>query len=110
MTDLAFLSPSKSLFWTAAVADTRAMTTDDPLGLEYITQQVGLMMLPTFTTRSSRAQAYAMVLYGLRRAGGTRRGEGRAGHTKAFPFAAARSILRRSGLATGECAHVDFRF
>lgn len=58
-------SPSKSLFWTAAVADSSELSTDDPLGLEYIAQQVGLMLLPTFTTRSSRAQAYAMVLYGL---------------------------------------------
>lgn len=66
MTNLALLtSPSKSLFWTAAVADSSELSTDDPLGLEYIAQQVGLMLLPTFTTRSSRAQAYAMVLYGL---------------------------------------------
>lgn len=67
MTELASLTaPSKSLFWTASVSDGGEMSTDDPLGLEYIAQQVGLMLLPTFTTRSSRAQAYAMVLYGLR--------------------------------------------
>jgi hypothetical protein len=57
--------PERSFFWTAPVTDTGEMTTEDPLGLDYVAQQVGLLMLPTFTTRSTRAQAYAMVLYGL---------------------------------------------
>jgi len=57
--------PERSLFWTAPVTDTGEMTTEDPLGLDYVAQQVGLLMLPTLTTRSTRAQAYAMVLYGL---------------------------------------------
>ncbi len=66
MTHLATLDrPSRSLFWTAPVTDTGEMTTEDPLGLDYVAQQVGLLMLPTLTTRSTRAQAYAMVLYGL---------------------------------------------
>lgn len=57
--------PERSFFWTAPVTDTGEMTTEDPLGLDYVAQQVGLLMLPTLTTRSTRAQAYAMVLYGL---------------------------------------------
>ena len=66
MTHLTTLErPSRSLFWTAPVSDTGEMTTEDPLGLDYVAQQVGLLLLPTLTTRSTRAQAYAMVLYGL---------------------------------------------
>lgn len=57
--------PSRSFFWTAPVSDAGEMTSEDPLGLDYIAQQVGLLLLPTLTTRSTRAQAYAMVLYGL---------------------------------------------
>lgn len=51
-------------FWSAPVQDSE-FTAEDPLALDYIAQQVGLILLPTLTTRSSRAQAYAMVLYGL---------------------------------------------
>jgi hypothetical protein len=57
--------PARSFFWTAPVSDTGEMTAEDPLGLDYVAQQIGLLLLPTLTTRSSRAQAYAMVLYGL---------------------------------------------
>lgn len=57
--------PTKSLFWTALVADESEMNSEDPLGLDYIAQQVGLQLLPTLTTRSTRAQAFATVLYGL---------------------------------------------
>lgn len=66
MTELLSLEqPSRTFFWTAPVLDTGEMTTEDPLGLDYVAQQVGLLLLPTLTTRSTRAQAYAMVLYGL---------------------------------------------
>lgn len=58
-------APAQSLFWTAPAADRSELTSEDPLGLAYIAQQVGLLLLPTLTTRSNRAQAYAMVLYGL---------------------------------------------
>ncbi|MFO0618917.1 MAG: hypothetical protein U0414_40385 [Polyangiaceae bacterium] len=61
--------PSKSLFWTALVSEGSEMNTEDPLGLDYIAQQVGLILLPTLTTRSNRAQAFATVLYGLHIAG-----------------------------------------
>ncbi|MCB9585275.1 MAG: hypothetical protein H6718_07750 [Polyangiaceae bacterium] len=57
--------PHRSFYWTAPVSDSSEMTTEDPLGLDYVAQQVGLLLLPGLTTRSTRAQAYAMVLYGL---------------------------------------------
>jgi hypothetical protein len=57
--------PGRSLCWVAPVAEGSELATEDPLALDYVAQQVGLMLLPTLTTRSSRAQAFAMVLYGL---------------------------------------------
>jgi hypothetical protein len=57
--------PGRSLCWVAPVAADSELATEDPLALDYISQQVGLMLLPALTTRSSRAQAFAMVLYGL---------------------------------------------
>ena len=57
--------PGRALLWVAPVADDSELATEDPLALDYIAQQVGLMLLPALTTRSSRAQAFAMVLYGL---------------------------------------------
>lgn len=66
MTELLSIEqPARSFFWTAPASDTGEMTSEDPLGLDYVAQQVGLLMLPALTTRSTRAQAYAMVLYGL---------------------------------------------
>lgn len=57
--------PGRAFFWTAPVSDQSELATEDPLALDYVAQQVGLSILPTLTTRSSRAQAFAMVLYGL---------------------------------------------
>jgi hypothetical protein len=57
--------PSKSLCWVAPVAEGAELATEDPLALDYLAQQVGLSLLPTLTSRSARAQAFAMVLYGL---------------------------------------------
>lgn len=57
--------PGSSLCWAAPVGDESELATEDPLALDYLAQQVGLVLLPTLTSRSSRAQAYAMVLYGL---------------------------------------------
>jgi hypothetical protein len=57
--------PGRSLCWVAPVAEHSELATEDPLALDYIAQQVGLFLLPALTTRSSRAQAFAMVLYGL---------------------------------------------
>lgn len=57
--------PARSLCWVAPVAEGSELATEDPLALDYIAQQVGLMLLPALTTRTGRAQAFAMVLYGL---------------------------------------------
>lgn len=57
--------PGRSFLWTAVSSEASELATEDPLALDYVAQQVGLMLLPTLTTRSTRAQAYAMVLYGL---------------------------------------------
>lgn len=53
------------LFWTEPVPFNSDFTLEDPLALDYLGQQVGLWLLPGFTTRTSRAQYYAVVLYGL---------------------------------------------
>lgn len=55
----------RSLFWTRPPPSGSELATEDPLALDYISQQIGLWLLPALTTRSSRAQAFAMVLYGL---------------------------------------------
>lgn len=57
--------PGRSLCWVAPVAEESELAAEDPLALDYIAQQVGLLLLPALTTRSTRAQAFAMVLYGL---------------------------------------------
>lgn len=51
-------------FWTAASHESE-FAAEDPLALDYIAQQVGLFILPTLTTRTPRAQAFAVVIYGL---------------------------------------------
>jgi hypothetical protein len=58
-------NPAQSLCWVAPAEDSSELTTEDPLALDYVAQRVGLLLLPGLTTRSSRAQAYAMVAYGL---------------------------------------------
>lgn len=60
-----FDRPGDTFFWTAPAAESSELATEDPLALDYVAQQVGLLLLPTFTTRSTRAQAFAMVAYGL---------------------------------------------
>lgn len=66
MLDLILLEhPEKSIFWGAAVTGDSEMATEDPLALDYVAQQVGMLLLPPFTTRSTRAQGFAMVAYGL---------------------------------------------
>ncbi len=57
--------PERALWWTAPAPAASELATEDPLALDYIAQQLGLLMLPAITTRSTRAQAFAMVLYGL---------------------------------------------
>ena len=53
------------MFWSAPLALDSDFTAEDPLALDYLGQQVGLWLFRGFTTRTSRAQNYAVVLYGL---------------------------------------------
>lgn len=53
------------LFWAEPPEEESEFTPEDPLALDYLAQQVGLLLLPALTTRTSRAQTYAVVLYGL---------------------------------------------
>ncbi|WP_428261671.1 hypothetical protein [Haliangium sp.] len=53
------------VFWSAPLPPDSDFTAEDPLALDYLAQQVGLWLFPGFTTRTSRAQDYAVVLYGL---------------------------------------------
>jgi hypothetical protein len=57
--------PHRSLCWVAPVTEDSELATEDPLALDYLSQQVGLWLFPTLTSRSDRAQAFAMVLFGL---------------------------------------------
>ena len=57
--------PGDTLFWGQRPADDSEFTPEDPLALGYLAQQVGLWLLPTLTTRTSRAWYYMVVLYGL---------------------------------------------
>lgn len=56
---------SSLAFWTAPPSADTDFGAEDPLALDYLAQQVGLWLFPGFTTRTSRAQYYAVVLYGL---------------------------------------------
>lgn len=58
-------TPPKQLFWAAHPAFDLDFTAEDPLAMDYLAQQVGLWLFPGFTTRTNRAQYYAVVLYGL---------------------------------------------
>lgn len=58
-------SVPRELFWSAPLASDSDFTAEDPLALDYLGQQVGLWLFPGFTTRTGRAQNYAVVLYGL---------------------------------------------
>ncbi len=55
----------RELFWSAPLALDSDFTAEDPLALDYLAQQVGLWLFQGFTTRTGRAQNYAVVLYGL---------------------------------------------
>lgn len=55
----------KELFWSSPPALDSDFTAEDPLALDYLAQQVGLWLFQGFTTRTGRAQNYAIVLYGL---------------------------------------------
>ncbi|MFY0522511.1 hypothetical protein ACN28I_04635 [Archangium gephyra] len=57
--------PESALFWVAPLDQSTEFTPEDPLALDYLSQQVGLWLFANLTTRTSRAQNYAVVLYGL---------------------------------------------
>ena len=57
--------PEAALFWGAPPPADSELSPEDPLALDYLSQQMGLWLLPRLTTRTSRAQYYAVVLYGL---------------------------------------------
>ena len=57
--------PPGDLFWSEPLALDSDFKKEDPLALDYLGQQVGLWLFPGFTTRTNRAQYYAVVLYGL---------------------------------------------
>ena len=57
--------PPNGLFWSDPLAADSDFKKEDPLALDYLGQQVGLWLFPGFTTRTNRAQYYAVVLYGL---------------------------------------------
>ncbi len=55
----------KTLYWSAPFDQDSDFTAEDPLAFDYLGQQVGLWLFEGFTTRTSRAHNYAVVLYGL---------------------------------------------
>ena len=57
--------PPNGLFWSEPLAVDSDFKKEDPLALDYLGQQVGRWLFPGFTTRTNRAQYYAVVLYGL---------------------------------------------
>jgi hypothetical protein len=57
--------PKGLLFWSAPLGADSDFTPEDPLALDYLGQQVGLWLFRGLTTRTGRAQSYAVVLYGL---------------------------------------------
>lgn len=57
--------PPDGLFWSEPFAIDSEFSAEDPLAFDYLGQQVGLWLFRGFTTRTSRAQNYAVVLYGL---------------------------------------------
>ena len=58
-------TPPKGLFWSMPFPLESDFKKEDPLALDYLGQQVGLWLFRGFTTRTDRAQYYAVVLYGL---------------------------------------------
>lgn len=61
----ALKTPPDGLFWSEPLELESDFKKEDPLALDYLGQQVGLRLFRGFTTRTDRAQYYAVVLYGL---------------------------------------------
>ena len=58
-------APPEGLFWSEPLSLESDFKKEDPLALDYLGQQMGLWLFRGFTTRTNRAQYYAVVLYGL---------------------------------------------
>lgn len=54
-----------ALSWTMYGPLEDETSVSDPLAFDYFAQQLGNVILPSFTTRTSRARYYSMVAYGL---------------------------------------------
>lgn len=54
-----------TLAWTKYGPLEDAASVQDPLALDYFAQTLGNIVLPSFTTRTSRARYYSMVAYGI---------------------------------------------
>ena len=57
--------PVATIVWSEPFTESSEFTMEDPLAFDYLAQQIGIWLFPGFTTRTTRAQYYPMVLYGL---------------------------------------------
>lgn len=57
--------PKDFLFWASPLDPGGDFVPEDPVALAYLSQQVGNWLFGGLTTRTNRAQYFAMVLYGL---------------------------------------------
>jgi len=58
-------TPVGVLSWAAPRLESGDFTPEDPLAIDHLQQQIGNLLWPGFTTRTSRAFYYVMVCYGL---------------------------------------------
>ena len=54
-----------NLSWTKYAPLENESSVTDPLAFDYFAQLLGNIVLPSFTTRTSRARYYSMVCYGI---------------------------------------------
>ncbi|WP_088227354.1 hypothetical protein [Desulfosporosinus sp. FKB] len=54
-----------NLSWTKYAPLENESSVTDPLAFDYFAQLLGNIVLPSFTTRTSRARYYGMVCYGI---------------------------------------------
>ena len=58
--------PDVSLTWSTPRLEAGDFAPEDPLAIDHLQQQLGNLLWPGFTSRTSRAFYYVMVCYGLR--------------------------------------------
>jgi hypothetical protein len=58
--------PQAELIWTSPRLESGDFSPEDPLAIDHLQQQIGNILWPGFTTRTTRAFYYVMVCYGLR--------------------------------------------